>query len=318
MSVHPTMPATAPTQPQSTPAWFIDPKAVMAIRNFELRAKVIVEGFWTGLHRSPYHGFSVEFTEYRQYTVGDDPRYLDWRLFGRSDRYFIKKFEDETNLRCFLLVDQSRSMGFGTTSYTKCDYGNTLAATFAYLLQLQGDAVGLLSFAGGIREFLPARYRPGYLRSLMVALDKKPLGEATDLGRPVQRISELVRKRGIMVMVSDFLAPLAGFEKEFVHLAAAGHQLVVFQVLDPAEGNFDFPKPALFQDLETETELFISPQAARKDYLEQLTQHQLAIKNIVEKTGGSFFVIRTDEPVEKALLSFVSTTDLGSGVRRRR
>src|SRR5436189_1488401 len=118
----------------------VDPLTVMSIKNLEMRARVVVEGFWNGLHRSPYHGFSVEFTEYRQYTPGDDPRYLDWRLYGRSDRYFIKKFEDETNLRCYLIVDQSRSMGYGSLSYTKCDYGNTVGATLAYLLQLQGDA----------------------------------------------------------------------------------------------------------------------------------------------------------------------------------
>src|SRR5882672_9270989 len=119
----------------------IHPKALMAIKNLELRARVVVEGFWNGLHRSPYHGFSVEFTEYRQYTEGDDPRYVDWRVFARSDRYFIKKFEDETNLRCYLLADNSRSMGFSSLSYTKAEYAATLAATLAYFLYLQGDAV---------------------------------------------------------------------------------------------------------------------------------------------------------------------------------
>src|ERR1035437_426980 len=131
----------------------IDPKALMSIRNLELRARVVVEGFWTGLHRSPYHGFSVEFTEYRQYTPGDDPRYLDWRLFARSDRFYIKKFEDETNLRCHLVVDQSRSMAFGSGGYTKADYANTLAATLAYFLSLQGDAVGLLTFDEAVRDY---------------------------------------------------------------------------------------------------------------------------------------------------------------------
>src|SRR5205809_7459733 len=121
----------------------VDAKALMAIRNLEMRARVVVEGFWTGLHRSPYHGFSVEFTEYRQYTPGDDTRYLDWRLFARSDRYYLKKFEDETNLRCQLVVDNSRSMTFGSLNYTKAQYANTLAATLAYFLSLQGDAVGL-------------------------------------------------------------------------------------------------------------------------------------------------------------------------------
>src|SRR5512133_3458781 len=130
----------------------IDPQALMSIRNLELRARAVVEGFWNGLHRSPYHGFSVEFTEYRQYSPDDDPRYLDWRVFARSDRYFIKKFEDETNLRCHLLVDSSPSMGYGSGSYTKTDYARTLAATLAYFLHMQGDAIGLLTFDEHVRD----------------------------------------------------------------------------------------------------------------------------------------------------------------------
>src|SRR4026209_1498639 len=159
----------------------IDPKSLMAIKNLEFRARVVVEGFWNGLHRSPYHGFSVEFTEYRQYTPGDDPRYLDWRLYARSDRYFIKKFEDETNLRCYLLVDNSRSMSYGSLAYTKAQYANTLAATLAYFLYLQGDAVGLLTLDEQIREYLPARHRSGHWRHLMLALKKRAAGTATDL-----------------------------------------------------------------------------------------------------------------------------------------
>ena len=138
--------AISPCLNRNTRASLIHPKALMAIRNLELRARIVVEGFWNGLHRSPYHGFSVEFTEYRQYSPGDDPRYLDWRVFARSDRYYIKKFEDETNLRCHLLVDHSQSMGYGSLGYTKSEYANTLAATIAYFLFKQGDAVGLLTF----------------------------------------------------------------------------------------------------------------------------------------------------------------------------
>src|SRR6516225_9120781 len=163
----------------------IAPQALMSIRNLELRARVVVEGFWNGIHRSPYHGFSVEFTEYRQYTPDDDPRYLDWRVLARSDRYFIKKFEDETNLRCYLLADNSRSMNFGSTGYTKAEYAATLAATFAYFLYPQGDAVGLLTFDQDLRDYLPARHRTGHLRHLMLALEKPAHGYATDLSAPL-------------------------------------------------------------------------------------------------------------------------------------
>src|SRR3954471_623657 len=185
---------------------FLDPAALMSIRNLELRARSVVEGFWHGLHRSPYHGFSVEFTEYRAYTPGDDPRYLDWKLAGRTDRYFIKKFEDETNLRCYLLVDLSRSMSFGSWGHSKADYARTLAATLGWFLSQQGDATGLMTFDGAVREYLPARHRPGHLRQLMLALEKPASGVATDLVAPLRRVAELVRKRGLIVLVSDLLA----------------------------------------------------------------------------------------------------------------
>src|ERR1044071_9953084 len=155
---------------------FIDPAALMRIKSMQLRARVVVEGFLSGLHRSPYHGFSVEFTEYRQYSPGDDLRYLDWRLYARTDRYYIKKFEDETNLRCHLLVDQSRSMEYGSRGYTKAQYAATLAATLAYFLHLQGDAVGLLTFTDQVRDYLPARHRAGHLRQIMVALESPSAG----------------------------------------------------------------------------------------------------------------------------------------------
>src|SRR5205809_1141849 len=216
------MPATLPRETA------IDPKALMAVRNLELRARVVVEGFWNGLHRSPYHGFSVEFTEYRQYSPGDDPRYLDWRLFARSDRYYLKKFEDETNLRCYLLVDNSRSMTFGSLNYTKAQYANTLAATLAYFLSLQGDAVGLLTFDESIREYLPARHRPGHLRHLMLALEKPSVGSSTDLTAPLKRIVEIVRKRGLLVLISDLFAPISALESNLSNLRACGHEVVLF------------------------------------------------------------------------------------------
>src|SRR5438094_8648498 len=187
-------------------AKLVSPQTLMAIKNLELRARVVVEGFWHGFHRSPYHGFSVEFTEYRQYSPGDDPRYLDWRLFARTDRYFIKKFEDETNLRCHLLVDNSRSMTYGSLRWTKAQYANTLAATLAYFLYLQGDAVGLLTFDERIREYLPARHRTGHLRHLMLRLEQPPGGSATDLTVPLQRIVQMVRKRRPMLLISYLVA----------------------------------------------------------------------------------------------------------------
>jgi uncharacterized protein (DUF58 family) len=284
---------------------FIDPQTLMRIRNLELRARVVVQGFWNGLHRSPYHGFSVEFTEYRPYTPGDDPRYLDWRLFARSDRYFIKKFEDETNLRCHLLADNSRSMTYGSLSYTKAQYANTLAATLAYFLYLQGDAVGVLTFDEQIRDYLPARHRAGHLRHLMLALEKPAGGRATDLAAPLQRIVEMVRKRGLMLLISDFLAPIDSLEKNLISLAASGHEVVLFHLLDPAELTFNFSQAAMFRDLESGRDLFIDPAAARKEYLRKLEAHSAAVRATSQKLGISYHRLATDQPLELALFDFL-------------
>ncbi len=277
----------------------------MAIKNLELRARVVVEGFWHGLHRSPYHGFSVEFTEYRAYTPGDDPRYLDWRLVARSDRYYIKKFEDETNLRCHLLVDNSRSMTFGSVGWTKAQFANTLAATLAYFLAQQGDAVGLLTFDEQIREYLPARNRPGHLRHLMLALEKPAGGSSTDLATPIKRIAELVYKRGAMVLISDLLAPLEKLEQNLALLTSAGHEVVVFQIFDPAEEKFGFEKASLFFDIETGREVYIDPELARKGYLQRFAAHAEAVRAVCQRLGISHHRLLTTQPLETALFDFL-------------
>ncbi len=284
---------------------FIDPQALMGIRSLELRARNVVQGFWSGLHRSPYHGFSVEFTEYRQYSPGDDPRHVDWRVFARSDRHFIKKFEDETNLRCHLAVDQSRSMEYGTRGWTKAQYAATLAATLAYFLHLQGDAAGLLSFDERIRDYLPARHRPGHLRQLMLALEKPAGGSSTDLGAALQRLVEIVRKRGLMVVISDFLAPADQLERHLTALTASGHEVTAFQVLDPSEADFDFTEATLFEDVESGRTLYIDPAAARENYLAALHHHVQALRGICQKLGVGFRTQRTDQPLELALFEFL-------------
>lgn len=284
---------------------YIDTKTLMAIRSLELRARAVVEGFWHGLHRSPYHGFSVEFTEYRLYVPGDDLRYLDWKLLARSDRQYLKKFEDETNLRCHLLVDNSRSMQFTTLGYTKADYARTLAATLACFLSRQGDATGLLLFDETIRDYLPARNRPGHLRRLMVALERMPEGSRTDLVRPLERISSLVRKRGLIVIISDLMAPLDGLRRELTLLKAARHEIVIFQTLDPAEVTFAFDEPMLFLDMESNRDLFIDPNVARESYLKRLTDHREAVQQMCRELGIDFHEISTDTRLDLLLLEFL-------------
>lgn len=297
------MAAIAP--PTLSSASLIDPQALMTIRSLELRARAVVEGFLKGMHRSPYHGFSVEFTEYRAYTPGDDPRYLDWRVFARSDRYVIKKYEDETNLRCHLLADQSRSMEYGSRGYTKARYAATLAATLAYFLHLQGDAVGLLTFADQVREYLPARNRSGHLRQLMHALERPVEGRATDLGAPIERITSLVRKRGMVALISDFLAPLDRLERNLLTLTACGHEVSIFQVLDPAELNLGFEQPALIEDLESGRTVYLDPAVARAGYMQKMAAHTAALKAICAKLGIGYHQLPTTQPLELALFDFL-------------
>jgi uncharacterized protein (DUF58 family) len=299
------MPPTAQPRTSLASATLIEPKALMGIRSLELRARAVVEGFWSGLHRSPYHGFSVEFTEYRQYTSGDDLRYLDWKVLGRSDRYFIKKFEDETNLRCQLVVDQSQSMSFSSVGYTKAHYAATLAATLGYFLHLQGDAIGLLTFDEKVRDFLPARHRADHLRQVMIALEKPAGGRATDLLAPLDRVMQLVRKRGLVVVLSDFLAPLDRLERSLLTLAASGQELAVFQVLDPAELTLKFEQPTLFEDSESHRELFLDPATARAGYVEKFNAHAAALRSTCEKLGISYHQLVTDQPLELALFEFL-------------
>jgi uncharacterized protein (DUF58 family) len=286
-------------------ARLIDPQALMTIRSLELRARAVVEGFWSGMHRSPYHGFSVEFTEYRQYTTGDDPRFVDWRVFARSDRYFIKKYEDETNLRVHLLADQSRSMDYGSGSFTKAAYAATLAATLAYFLHLQGDAIGLLTFDEKVREYLPARHRAGHLRQLMLALERPGAGRATDLAAALERITTLIRKRGMVVLISDFLTPLDRLERNLLALTAGGHELTVFQVLDPVELKFGLEKPAVFEDVESERRIYIDPALARAGYLKKFAAHNAALQTICRKLGASFHQLSTGQALELALFEFL-------------
>lgn len=299
-------------------ASFIDPQAIMSVRHLELRARFIVEGFWSGLHRSPFHGFSVEFTEYRQYTTGDDTRFIDWRLYGRSDRYYIKKFEDETNLRCHFLADQSPSMTFGSLPYTKAEYAATLSASLGYFLELQGDAIGLLTFADRVREFLPARNRPGHLRQFMLLLDHQAPAPGTNIEIALQRISELVRKRGLIVLVSDFLAPLEALEKSLRQLRAWGHEVSIFQVLDPAELDLKIDQSTLFRDLETSRELYIDPAQARGRYTQRLQEHNSTLATLCRKMAINYHLVPTNRPFEQTLLEFLlDRRRFGKTIRRR-
>lgn len=285
---------------------YIDPAALMRVKSLELRARMVMEGFWKGLHRSPFHGFSVEFSEYRPYARGDDPRFLDWKVMARSDRAFIKKFEDETNLRAHLLLDRSQSMIYGSAGYTKQEYAATFAATLAYFLMGQNDAVGLTTFDQKVDQHIPARNRPGQLRRLMLQLEKAPAGEGTDLGAAMKGLHELIRKRSLIILMSDLLAPLEELERQIGYLAAGGHDLAIFQIMDRRELDFNFDKATHYRDTETGKDLFIDPDIARASYLERLNAHQESVIHLAGRHGVNHQLVPTDEPLERVLFDFVS------------
>jgi uncharacterized protein (DUF58 family) len=277
----------------------------MRIKSLQMRARVAVEGFFKGIHRSPYHGFSVEFSEYREYSPGDDPRYLDWRLFARSDRYYVKRFEDETNLRCHLVLDTSRSMDYRSGSYSKSEYTRTAAATIAYFLSLQRDAVGLITFEDRIVEYLPARYRPGHLRRLMAVLEREPTGRATDLAGPLDEIAATVHKRGLVILMSDLLAAPDPLRTRLGYLRSRGHDVIVLRVLDPSEVQFTFTAPTMFQDVESGRELYIDPAEAREKYLHRFAAHAAELERSCVDLGIEFETITTDRPLELVLFDLL-------------
>jgi uncharacterized protein (DUF58 family) len=283
----------------------MNPNVVMGIRSLELRAKLVVDGFRTGLNKSPRHGFSVEFSEYRPYAQGDDPRFLDWKLYARTDRSYIRLFEDETNLRCYIVLDISRSMSFGSGEYTKHDYARTVAASLAWLLNRQGDAVGLTLFDEHVRAIVPARYRPGQLRRLFVTLEEPASGNDTQPGVALEDVAQRLRKRGLVILISDMLAPVQQIGDGLRLLRGCLHDLVVFQVLDTAEKSLIFDGPRLFEDLETGQKVFTDPDAIRGEYQQQLGAHNLAIQSECEAVGASYRQITTDEPLELALAEFL-------------
>ena len=294
----------------------IDPQALLAIRDLEMRARVVVEGLWSGLHRSPLEGFSVEFTEYRQYSPGDDLRYLDWRALARTDREYIKKFEDETNLRCHIVLDTSRSMQFGSLDYNKSEYARTLAATLAYFLLHQRDVVGLSLFDSEVRDYVPARWRPGHLRLVLSKLERKPEGRATNLGHALEEVAKLNTKRSLILIISDFLTPPSEWEVELGHLVAMRHDIRAVQILDPAEQSLDFGSAAQWEDLETGSRLYIDPQVARENYLEKFEAHQASVRQSFEERGVYLQTASTNTPLDYVLLEMIQHSGMARNMAR--
>jgi uncharacterized protein (DUF58 family) len=290
---------------RSTEQRFLDPQVLARIGSLELKARTIVEGFLSGLHRSPLKGFSVEFAEYRQYLPGDDLSTIDWKVFARSDRHYVRKYEEETNRRAYLLLDISASMGFGTGPMTKVEYGSCLAACLAYLMKRQRDSAGLMTFDNRIRTLLPPASRPGHLRSLLLTLDRQQLGEASEMGQPLHQLADAIDKRGLVVLISDLLDDPSRVVDGLKHLRFRGNDVLVFQVLDRAELTFPFDGPSTFEDVETGERIITAPSAVRAQYLAALDEHVGRYRRELRSAGIAYRLLDTSEPMDFALLSFL-------------
>ena len=288
-------------------ATFLDPATIARLGSLDLKVRAIVEGFLTGLHRSPFKGFSVEFAEYRQYLPGDDLTTLDWKVYARTDRHFVKKFEEETNLECYLLLDISRSMGYGSGAVTKLQYGSYLAGALAYLMTRQRDAVGLIAFDDKIVTMLRPSARSGHLTSLLVTLDRLPLGARTDVAKPLRDLAEAVRKRGLVVLISDLLDDVDRVLPGLKHFRYRGSEVIVFHVLDPAELHFSFDQTARFRDMETLDEVVAVPEVVRSRYLSALADLQERYRRELQLAGIDYIMLDTSVPLETALMSYLMT-----------
>ncbi len=294
-----------PLTPRDRP--FLDPAVVARLGTLELKARTIVEGFLSGLHRSPFKGFSVEFAEYRQYIPGDDLSTIDWKVFARSDRYYVKKFEEETNLDAHLMLDVSGSMGYGSTAMTKFEYGACLAAALAYLMNRQRDAVGLTAFDDKIVEMLPTGSRSGHLRNILLTLDRLTLGRETNVSKPLQQIVDSLSKRGLVVLISDLFDDADAVIRALKHFQHRGNDVIVFQVLDPDEIDFPFERPTKFEDLETSEEILAVPGAVRDHYVKQMGTLIERYRRELGAAGIDYQLLSTKRPLELALMSYLST-----------
>lgn len=294
--------------PVTTPARFLDPELLARIGSLELLARAVVEGFMSGLHRSPFTGFSTEFTEYRQYNPGDDLRYLDWRLLARTDRYFIKKYRADTNTQCHLLVDTSASMNYAHASeITKLQYAQFLAASLAYLLNRQQDAVGLVGFAEKVHTHVPARNRTGHMRTIFGKLSTLQAGGETHLAESLHQLAEILTRRGIVVVISDFYDQAERLQEAFQHLRFKGHDIVAFHVLDQNELDFDFDDPVLLlEDAETQEQMPVIPDVVMGGYRERMKQHVADMRRCASANHVDYEMLTTRQPLDFALFSFLS------------
>jgi uncharacterized protein (DUF58 family) len=285
---------------------FLDPQVLASISSLDLVAKTVVDGFVAGLHRSPTFGFSQEFAEYRQYSEGDDLRHVDWNVFARTERIYLKRFKGETNSQLLILLDASASMTYGSGNITKLDYARYMAASLVYMSSQQRDASGLIVFDEDVKTYVPPSTRQGQLMRLLHAIEKAEGGLRTDFAKPFVHFQEFLRRRGIVVVLSDFYSDPEQIVKVIEPLRYRGNEVIMFHLLDPQEIAPKFRDPVLLVDVEDDTAMEVSPEYARNEYREKMGAHRQKLSEKAAAAGLEYVFMDTSQPLDVGLRNYLS------------
>ncbi len=285
---------------------FLDPVALSKLGGLELVARLVVEGFISGLHRSPYQGYSVEFAEHRQYMPGDEIKHIDWKVYGKSDRFYIKKFEEETNLKAYILLDTSGSMGYGSGDLSKLEYGCYLAASLSYLMLRQRDYVGLALFDGAIIRYIPPRGESSHLHLITTALEEASPGGETSIGEAIQELARRIVRRGLIILISDLLDEPQRVIRGLKLLRHSKHEVIVFHVMDRSELTFPFEGSVMFRDLETGERLNTDAGSLRSEYLREVKGFLESYKKGCGASSVDYVLMDTHTPFDYALSAYLS------------
>lgn len=283
----------------------IDRRAVGRVSRLQLRARHAVEGYYSGIHKSPYHGFNVEFAEYREYTPGDDLRYLDWRVLAKTNDLFIKQFEAETNLSCYILLDASGSMDFSSDGETRLDYGCGLAAALALLMLRQGDQAGLVVFDRSVRQFIPPRGNARHFRAICDSLERVTPGEDTNISAVLHEIAERVRRRSMVIVISDFFDDVEAVLNGLQHFRHRRHEVIVLHLLDEAELSFPFDRVTLFEGLERGEEVVADPRVVAESYRRRLERFLEELRRGCTEKAIDYEQMLLSQPFDQALTSYL-------------
>jgi uncharacterized protein (DUF58 family) len=285
---------------------YLDPAVVSRLSSLELKTRYIVEGFLLGLHRSPYHGFSIEFSQHRPYMQGDSPKDIDWRAYGKTDKFYIKQYEEETNLRCSVLLDCSRSMAFSHGGrISKFDYAAMLAASLSYLCIHQKDAAGITLYADTIKKYLPPKASSIYLNEILKTISTAAIADKTNTAKCLAESAEKINHKGLVIILSDFFDDPAEIMRGLKHFRFKKNEVIVFQILDPVERNFAFGQDAIFVDMEGSEEMLTQPYQIQKAYQESMKSYLATLKKECLQNGIDYNLIDTSEPFDKSLFSYL-------------